>query len=203
MKEVDVSAGAKKDPVATKQGGSEWVHCEGGAVYLDTGIIPKSSMTIEWDVRFTPQYQGNKNFSGANTTGIGMCLNTDVKDVGALEIYNDKWHSGNNDGGLQMDTAKRNQIRWDSKGVFVNNDLVMAFPIGNCSSSLVLFDRNRGGKPGGNSAACWVYGVRIKDKNRVLMDLKPKEAKGVVGFWDSARNRFMAPSVGKLTIGRD
>ena len=203
VKESDVSADAKKEAAATKQGGNEWVHCEGGAVYLDTGIIPKSSMTIEWDVRFTPQHQGNKNFSGANTKGVGMCLNTDVKSVGALEIYNDKWHSGNNDGGLQIDTAKRNQIRWDSKGVFVNNDLVMALPIGNCSSSLVLFDRNRGGKPGGNSAACWVYGVRIKDNNRVLMDLKPKESKGVVGFWDSARNRFMLPSAGKLTIGRD
>lgn len=193
----------KKDTVASKRSADEWVHCEGGSVYLDTGIVPKSSMTIEWDVRFTPKYQGNKNFSGANTKGIGLCLNTDVKSIGAMEIYNDKWHSGSSDGGLKIDTAKRNQIRWDTKGVFVNNDLVMSLPIGNCSSSLVLFDRNRDGKPGGNSAVCWVYGVRIKDKTKVLMDLKPKESRGVVGFWDSARNRFMAPSAGKLTIGRD
>ena len=203
VKEADVSADAKKELAVTKQGGNEWVHCEGGSVYLDTGIIPKSTMTIEWDVRFAPTFQGNKNFSGANASGTGLGINTDVKSADAMEIYFDKWHNTGNDGGLPMDSTQRNLIQWTPKGIFVNNVLVKKVPIGNCSSSLVIFDRNRNGKPGGNSAICWVYGVRIKDGSRVLLDLKPKEEKGVCGFWDSAKRRFVAPSAGELKIGRD
>ena len=170
---------------------------------MDTGIIPRGTMTIEWDVRFAPTFQGNKNFSGANTSGIGLAINTDVKSADAMEIYFDKWHNTGNDGGLPMDSTQRNLIQWTPKGIFVNNVLVKKVPIGNCSSSLVIFDRNRNGKPGGNSAICWVYGVRIKDGSRVLLDLKPKEEKGVCGFWDSAKRRFVAPSAGELKFGRD
>ena len=197
------SADEKKEGTTSNAQGDAWVFCDGGAVYLDTGIIPRGTMTIEWDVRFAPTFQGNKNFSGANTSGIGLAINTDVKSADAMEIYFDKWHNTGNDGGLPMDSTQRNLIQWTPKGIFVNNVLVKKVPIGNCSSSLVIFDRNRNGKPGGNSAICWVYGVRIKDGSRVLLDLKPKEEKGVCGFWDSAKRRFVAPSAGELKFGRD
>ena len=194
---------AKTDTVVSKQSTGEWVHCEGGKAYLDTGIVPKSSMSIEWDVRFPEQFQGNKNFCGANTTGAGLCLNTDVKNAGVLEVYHDKWHSSSSDGGVPIQLGRRNLIRWDSKGIFVNNVLIKKFPIANCNATLVLFDRNRGGNAHGSSAECWVYGLRIKDKTKVLLDLKPKENGGVVGFWDSVRSRFMTPSEGRLKMGKD
>ena len=197
------SADEKKEGTTSNAQGDAWVFCDGGSVYLDTGIIPRSTMTIEWDVRFAPTFQGNKNFSGANASGTGLGINTDVKSADAMEIYFDKWHNTGNDGGLPMDSTQRNLIQWTPKGIFVNNVLAKKVPIGNCSSTLVIFDRNRNGKPGGNSAICWVYGVRVKDGSRVLLDLKPKEEKGVCGFWDSAKRRFVAPSAGELKFGRD
>ena len=183
---------------------SEWVYCPGGAFYLDTGIIPKSTMSIEWDVRFPNTYKGNRNFSGASATGRGACINTGTKNAEIMEFYDEKWQNGAEvDKCLKMDSSRRNKIVWNASGISVNGSLVAKAPLQNCSASLVLFDRNRGGKPGGSSSECWVYGLKIRDGNRVLLDYRPKVKGGVPGFSDKVSGRFVSPSVGLLKFGKD
>ena len=185
-------------------GASEWVYCSGGSFYLDTGITPKSTMTIEWDVRFPAAYKGNHNFSGANAAGKGMCINTGTKNTSMMEFYDEKWQGGADAAKcLVMDSAQRNLIVWNATGISVNGRLVVKSPLQNCSDSLVLFDRNRGGKPGGSSTECWVYGVKIRDGNRVLLDYRPKVKGGVAGFADKVSGRFVSPAVGLLKFGKD
>ena len=195
----------EKESVAkTGSESSEWVYCPGGAFYLDTGIVPKSTMTIEWDVRFPNTYKGNRNFSGANATGRGACINTGTKNVEIMEFYDEKWQNGAEvDKCLKMDSSRRNKIVWNASGISVNGSLVAKAPLQNCSASLVLFDRNRGGKPGGSSSECWVYGLKIRDGNRVLLDYRPKVKGGVSGFSDKVSGRFVSPSVGQLKFGKD
>ena len=195
----------EKESVAkTGSESPEWVYCPGGAFYLDTGIVPKSTMTIEWDVRFPNAYKGNRNFSGANATGRGACINTGTKNVEIMEFYDEKWQNGAEvDKCLKMDSSRRNKIVWNASGISVNGSLVAKAPLQNCSASLVLFDRNRGGKPGGSSSECWVYGLKIRDGNRVLLDYRPKVKGGVSGFSDKVSGRFVSPSVGQLKFGKD
>ena len=195
----------EKESIAkTGSESSEWVYCPGGAFYLDTGIIPKSAMSIEWDVRFPSTYKGNRNFSGANATGRGACINTGTKNAEIMEFYDEKWQNGAEvDKCLKMDSSRRNKIVWNTSGISVNGNLVTKAPLQDCSASLVLFDRNRGGKPGGSSSECWVYGLKIRDGNRVLLDYRPKVKGGVSGFSDKVSGRFVVPSVGQLKFGKD
>lgn len=196
----------RKDLQIEKSGvkGGEWVYCSGGAFYLDTGIIPKDTMSIEWDVRFPEKYKGNRNFSGANCSGKGMCINTGTSNADVMEFYDVKWQNGADTSKcLLMDSSKRNCITWCSSGISVNGQLVVKSPLQTCMSSLVLFDRNRNGKPGGSSSECWVYGLKIRDGNRILLDYRPKQKGEIAGFWDKVSGRFITPSAGQLKFGKD